>query len=195
MRDTEIPRRQLLLLGFLCEGGLAVLAWGLGWLTNHLPWETLHWQPRDAFAMATAAGAKVLGRESELGRLAPGYLADFVVFDFRRAHLTPLIDPLTPNMAKPPRSSVTLSESILIPLLPLTPTILLETQYEPGWLITNSAVASPGVLTLLTSIHVACAAQVKSHMKPITTEPIHDFFITWYIIDGKTCIFKFRMFF
>jgi 5-methylthioadenosine/S-adenosylhomocysteine deaminase len=52
------------------------------------------WQPRDAFAMATTAGAKVLGRENDLGRLAPGCLADFVVFDFRHAHLTPLIDPL-----------------------------------------------------------------------------------------------------
>ena len=52
------------------------------------------WQPRDAFAMATAAGATVLGRAHDLGRLAPGYLADFVVFDFRHAHLTPLIDPL-----------------------------------------------------------------------------------------------------
>jgi 5-methylthioadenosine/S-adenosylhomocysteine deaminase len=52
------------------------------------------WQPRDAFAMATAAGARALGVAHELGRLAPGYLADLVVFDFRRAHLTPLLDPL-----------------------------------------------------------------------------------------------------
>ncbi len=52
------------------------------------------WQPRDAFAMATQAGAAALGRSGELGRLAPGYLADCVVFDFRHAHLTPLIDPL-----------------------------------------------------------------------------------------------------
>ena len=52
------------------------------------------WQPRDAFAMATAAGAQVLGRAHEMGRLASGYLADCVVFDFRHAHLTPLLDPL-----------------------------------------------------------------------------------------------------
>jgi len=52
------------------------------------------WQPRDAFAMATTAGAQVLGRSHELGRLVEGYLADCVVFDFRHAHLTPLIDPL-----------------------------------------------------------------------------------------------------
>jgi 5-methylthioadenosine/S-adenosylhomocysteine deaminase len=52
------------------------------------------WQPKDTFAMATAAGAQVLGRSHEMGRLAPGYLADFVVFDFRQPHLTPLLDPL-----------------------------------------------------------------------------------------------------
>jgi 5-methylthioadenosine/S-adenosylhomocysteine deaminase len=52
------------------------------------------WQPRDAFAMATSAGAQVLGRAHEMGRLAAGYLADFVVFDFRHPHLTPLLDPL-----------------------------------------------------------------------------------------------------
>jgi 5-methylthioadenosine/S-adenosylhomocysteine deaminase len=52
------------------------------------------WQPRDAFAMATSAGAQVLGRADDLGRLATGYLADFVVFDFRHPHLTPLLDPL-----------------------------------------------------------------------------------------------------
>jgi 5-methylthioadenosine/S-adenosylhomocysteine deaminase len=44
--------------------------------------------------MATTAGAQVLGRSHEMGRLMPGYLADFVVFDFRRPHLTPLLDPL-----------------------------------------------------------------------------------------------------
>jgi 5-methylthioadenosine/S-adenosylhomocysteine deaminase len=52
------------------------------------------WQPRDVFAMATSAGARALGVAHELGRLAPGYLADLVIFDFRRAHLTPLLDPL-----------------------------------------------------------------------------------------------------
>jgi 5-methylthioadenosine/S-adenosylhomocysteine deaminase len=52
------------------------------------------WQPADALAMATSAGAQVLGRAGEMGRLAPGYLADCVVFDFRHPHLTPLLDPL-----------------------------------------------------------------------------------------------------
>jgi 5-methylthioadenosine/S-adenosylhomocysteine deaminase len=52
------------------------------------------WQPRDVFQMATANGAAALGLDHELGRLAPGYLADLVVFDFRRPHLAPCLDPL-----------------------------------------------------------------------------------------------------
>ena len=52
------------------------------------------WQPRDAFAMATTTGAAALGRAHEMGHLTPGTLADFVVFDFRQPHLTPLVDPL-----------------------------------------------------------------------------------------------------
>jgi 5-methylthioadenosine/S-adenosylhomocysteine deaminase len=52
------------------------------------------WQPATALHMATQAGARALGMEREMGTLAEGYLADVVVFDFRRAHLTPLLDPL-----------------------------------------------------------------------------------------------------
>src|SRR5947209_17692318 len=48
VQDTEITRRQVLWLAVLCEGGLAALAGLLGWLTGHLPWETLSWRPRGA---------------------------------------------------------------------------------------------------------------------------------------------------
>ncbi len=52
------------------------------------------WQPRHVFAMATSVGAEALGRKGELGCLAEGALADLVVFDARRPHFTPLLDPL-----------------------------------------------------------------------------------------------------
>jgi 5-methylthioadenosine/S-adenosylhomocysteine deaminase len=52
------------------------------------------WQPRDVLAMATANGAAALGFDGALGTLATGRLADLVVFDFRRPHLTPCLDPL-----------------------------------------------------------------------------------------------------
>jgi len=52
------------------------------------------WQPEDAFAMATVNGAAALGMEGFLGQVAPGFAADLVAWDFRRAHLTPLLDPL-----------------------------------------------------------------------------------------------------
>jgi 5-methylthioadenosine/S-adenosylhomocysteine deaminase len=51
------------------------------------------WQPRDALAMATRHGAAALGL-GDLGVLAPGQLADLVVFDFRRPHLTPCLNAL-----------------------------------------------------------------------------------------------------
>lgn len=53
-----------------------------------------NWQPEDAFAMATVNGAAALGKSGRLGQLAPGFAADVVAWDFRRAHLTPLLDPL-----------------------------------------------------------------------------------------------------
>jgi 5-methylthioadenosine/S-adenosylhomocysteine deaminase len=52
------------------------------------------WQPERVFEMATLNGARALGLESELGSLAVGKKADFVVVDFRRAHLMPAPDPL-----------------------------------------------------------------------------------------------------
>ena len=43
--------------------------------------------PRDVLAMATREGAKALGRQT--GRIAPGYVADLILVDFTRPHLTP----------------------------------------------------------------------------------------------------------
>jgi cytosine/adenosine deaminase-related metal-dependent hydrolase len=40
--------------------------------------------PTDIFQMATLGGAKLLRKDTELGRLAPGYLADIVVLDTQR---------------------------------------------------------------------------------------------------------------
>jgi 5-methylthioadenosine/S-adenosylhomocysteine deaminase len=52
------------------------------------------WQPRNVFEMATQAGANALGKGDKIGLLRPGYLADIVVFEFRRPHLRPLLNPL-----------------------------------------------------------------------------------------------------
>ena len=41
-------------------------------------------RPSEIFEMATAGGAKLLRRESLLGRLAPGYAADIVLIDLER---------------------------------------------------------------------------------------------------------------
>ena len=43
--------------------------------------------PADVLRMATADGAKALGRKT--GRIAPGYMADLILVDFDRPHLTP----------------------------------------------------------------------------------------------------------
>src|SRR5437763_8941533 len=46
--EGEHPSRwRVLGLAVLCEGGLALVAWLLGWLFGHPPLETLHWDLRD----------------------------------------------------------------------------------------------------------------------------------------------------
>lgn len=55
---------------------------------------TPDWTPRRVFEMATLGAARALGRDDDLGSLAVGKKADIVLFDFRRAHLTPAFDPL-----------------------------------------------------------------------------------------------------
>jgi 5-methylthioadenosine/S-adenosylhomocysteine deaminase len=42
--------------------------------------------------MATVEGAKVLRQEQELGRLAPGYLADVILIRLEGAHVQPVHD-------------------------------------------------------------------------------------------------------
>jgi 5-methylthioadenosine/S-adenosylhomocysteine deaminase len=52
------------------------------------------WQAADVFQMATLGAAKSLGRDRDLGSLTVGKKADVVLFDFRRAHLTPAFNPI-----------------------------------------------------------------------------------------------------
>ena len=45
--------------------------------------------------MATRSGARALGLEGRLGELSPGMLADVIVVDFRKPHLTPVYEPVS----------------------------------------------------------------------------------------------------
>jgi 5-methylthioadenosine/S-adenosylhomocysteine deaminase len=48
-----------------------------------------------ALRMATGAGARALGWEGLTGQLSPAMLADLVVVDFRKPHLTPVYNPVS----------------------------------------------------------------------------------------------------
>ncbi len=48
---------------------------------------------RQALALATREGARVLGWQQEIGSLTPGLKADLVVIDLDQPHLTPIYDP------------------------------------------------------------------------------------------------------
>lgn len=52
------------------------------------------WQSSDVFHMATLGAAQAMGRGHDLGSLTVGKKADIVLFDFRRAHLTPSMNPI-----------------------------------------------------------------------------------------------------
>lgn len=45
--------------------------------------------------MATVNGAVTLGFDGQIGRIAPGMLADLIVVDFDKPHLTPCYDPVS----------------------------------------------------------------------------------------------------
>ena len=55
---------------------------------------TADWQPADVFRMATLGGAEAVGMADSIGTLAVGKSADLVLFDSRRPHLRPQINPL-----------------------------------------------------------------------------------------------------
>jgi 5-methylthioadenosine/S-adenosylhomocysteine deaminase len=50
---------------------------------------------RTVLRMATIGGAAVLGMDDRIGSLEPGKLADLVIVDLNRPHLTPVYDPIS----------------------------------------------------------------------------------------------------
>lgn len=71
-----------------------VMRWGLmvGRLQDGQVGE--HWQPEHLFQAATLDGARAMGLAEEIGSLRVGKKADVVLFDLRRPHLIPHVDPL-----------------------------------------------------------------------------------------------------
>lgn len=69
----------------------ALLQKGVGHVPKAMP-------AAEVVAMATSAGADVLGLGDELGRLAPGYLADVILVDTTKPHFAPFhpTDPTQP---------------------------------------------------------------------------------------------------
>jgi len=50
---------------------------------------------KEVLRMATVYGARTLGLDDKIGKLEPGMLADVVVIDFNKPHLTPCYDPIS----------------------------------------------------------------------------------------------------
>lgn len=73
---------------------IEVARWALATARMQLGRVDDQWQPRDVLTMATGNGAAALGLADELGSLTVGKRADVVVWDFRRPHLVPNINPL-----------------------------------------------------------------------------------------------------
>jgi 5-methylthioadenosine/S-adenosylhomocysteine deaminase len=71
-----------------------VMRWALAVGRIQLGSVTDDWQPETVFEMATMAGARAIGLEDEIGSIEIGKRADFVAFDFRRPHLTPMTNAL-----------------------------------------------------------------------------------------------------
>ncbi|MEJ5299453.1 MAG: amidohydrolase [Thermodesulforhabdaceae bacterium] len=50
---------------------------------------------KEVLRMATVYGAKALGLSDKIGRFEPGMIADIIVIDFNKPHLTPCYDPVS----------------------------------------------------------------------------------------------------
>lgn len=60
-------------------------------------------EPRDALAAATTGGARIMGKQDRLGRIAPGYHADLVLVDLERVvwpWAAPEADPLATTLLR-----------------------------------------------------------------------------------------------
>jgi hypothetical protein len=89
--DRDLPPQQLALMGVLCEGGLALLAMGLGWWLGRPPQRTIGWTVAGA-GYGLLASLPLLGFLGLCLRFPRGPLADLVEVVDR--YLVPMFRPL-----------------------------------------------------------------------------------------------------
>ena len=89
--DRDLPPQQLALMGVLCEGGLALLAMGLGWWLGRPPQRAIGWTVAGA-GYGLLASLPLLGFLGLCLRFPRGPLADLVEVVDR--YLVPMFRPL-----------------------------------------------------------------------------------------------------
>jgi membrane protease YdiL (CAAX protease family) len=188
MSDESSDRWVVVLLAIAVEGGLIVLAWGLGWLLGHPPLDKLAWDVGDALWGALAAVPMLVL-----------FLAAvrWPVGPFRS------IKAFTDQVIRPLLASCSVLDLLGISVLAGLGEELLFRGVLQGafarWMPPATAVALAGVLFgvlhAVTASYAVLAALMGAYLgalylatgnllTPVVTHALYDFLVLWFLMRG-----------